>query len=90
MAYKHKYSYEEKEHILMEYLNGTPRLQGTLSYLWNEPGSFKRLDPSIQHLWVERPGDREQSKALLFRNQTSRSGGLSFWRPFRSRSIKKI
>ncbi len=23
MAYKHKYSYEEKEHILMEYLNGT-------------------------------------------------------------------
>ena len=23
MAFKHKYSYEEKEHILMEYLNGT-------------------------------------------------------------------
>ena len=23
MAFKHKYSYEEKEHILLEYLNGT-------------------------------------------------------------------
>ena len=23
MAFKHKYSYEEKEHILTEYLNGT-------------------------------------------------------------------
>lgn len=23
MAFRHKYSYEEKEHILMEYLNGT-------------------------------------------------------------------
>lgn len=23
MAFKHKYSYEEKEHILIEYLNGT-------------------------------------------------------------------
>lgn len=23
MAFKHTYSYEEKEHILMEYLNGT-------------------------------------------------------------------
>ena len=41
MAFKHKYSYEEKSHILMEYLNGTHGFRELCRIYGMSPGALK-------------------------------------------------